>query len=120
MTFSVSQYLVSFLSGLGFQSKQIRSLLTSFTRREVGKTYGIYSCSAQLTFFEIESISKEISCAEHEYMNMPPSRIELATPLFDLIDYKHRCCGNVIVTTCGLYMLATITSCFNNFTAKFA
>ena len=29
----------------------------------------IYSCSAQLISFEIESISKEINCAEHEYMN---------------------------------------------------
>ena len=29
----------------------------------------IYSCSAQLISFEIES--KEINCAEHEYMNMP-------------------------------------------------
>ena len=43
--------------------------------------YSIYSCSAQLISFEIESISKEINCAEHEYMNMPPSLIELATPL---------------------------------------
>ena len=41
----------------------------------------IYSCSAQLISFEIESISKEINCAEHEYMNMSPSLIELATPL---------------------------------------
>ena len=30
---------------------------------------------------EIDSISKEINCAEHEYMNMPPSLIALATPL---------------------------------------
>ena len=41
----------------------------------------IYSCSAQLISFEIDSISKEINCAEHEYMNMSPSLIELATPL---------------------------------------
>ena len=32
----------------------------------------IYSCSAQLISFEIESTSKEINYAEHEYMNMPP------------------------------------------------
>ena len=38
----------------------------------------IYSCSAQLISFEIESTSKEINCAEHEYMNMSPSRIALA------------------------------------------
>ena len=31
-------------------------------------------------FFEIDSISKEINSAEHEYMNMSPSLIELATP----------------------------------------
>ena len=40
----------------------------------------IYLCSAQLTSFEINLISKEINCAEREYMNMPPSLIELATP----------------------------------------
>ena len=41
----------------------------------------IYLCSAQLTSFEIDLISKEINCAEQEYMNMSPSLIELATPL---------------------------------------
>ena len=38
----------------------------------------IYSCSAQLISFEVGSISKEINCAEHEYMNMSPSLIALA------------------------------------------
>ena len=42
----------------------------------------IYSYSTQLISFKIDSISKEINCAEHEYMNMSPSLIELATPLF--------------------------------------
>ena len=42
----------------------------------------IYSCSAQLISFEIESTSKEINCAEHEYMNMSPSLIALATLQF--------------------------------------
>ena len=32
----------------------------------------IYSGSAQLISFETRLISKEISRAEHEYMNMPP------------------------------------------------
>ena len=41
----------------------------------------IYSCSAQLISFEIETTSKEINCAEHEYINMSPSLIALATPL---------------------------------------
>ena len=41
----------------------------------------IYLCSAQLTSFKIDLISKEINCAEQEYMNMSPSLIELATPL---------------------------------------
>ena len=41
----------------------------------------IYLCSAQLTSVEIDLISKEINCAEQEYMNMSPSLIELATPL---------------------------------------
>ena len=41
----------------------------------------IYSCSGQLCSFEIDLISKELNCAEHEYMNMAPSLIELATPL---------------------------------------
>ena len=41
----------------------------------------IYSCSGQLSSFEIKSISKELNCPEHEYMNMAPSLIELAAPL---------------------------------------
>ena len=41
----------------------------------------IYSCSGQLISFEIKSISKELNRAEHKYMNMSPSLIELATPL---------------------------------------
>ena len=44
----------------------------------------IYSCSAQLISFEVDSISKEINCAEHEYMNMSPSLIALAPPLVSL------------------------------------
>ena len=40
----------------------------------------IYSCSAQLISFVIESTSKELNCAEHEYMNMSPSLIALGTP----------------------------------------
>ena len=44
----------------------------------------IYSCSTQLISFEIDSISKEINCAEHEYMNMSPSLIALA-PLLTLL-----------------------------------
>ena len=41
----------------------------------------IYSCSAQLISFEVDTISKEINGAEHEYMNMSPSLIALVTPL---------------------------------------
>ena len=41
----------------------------------------IYSCSEQLSSFEIDLISKELNCPEQEYMNMSPSLIELATPL---------------------------------------
>ena len=41
----------------------------------------MYSCSAQLISFEIESTSKEINCTEHEYMNISPSLIALATLL---------------------------------------
>ena len=42
----------------------------------------MYSCSAQLiSLFEIDSNSKEINCAEHEYMNMFFSFIEMATLL---------------------------------------
>ena len=41
----------------------------------------IYSCSAPSISFEIKSILKEVNCAEHKYMNMSPSLIELATPL---------------------------------------
>ena len=44
----------------------------------------IYSCSGQLSSFEIKSISKELICPEHEYMNTSPSLIELmATPLLE-------------------------------------
>ena len=32
----------------------------------------IYSCFAQLISFEIDSISKEINCAEHEYIEYAP------------------------------------------------
>ena len=53
----------------------------------------IYSCSAQLISFEIESVSKEINCAEHEYMNMSPSLIEMATPLIS--------CGSISVKSQG-------------------
>ena len=45
----------------------------------------IYSCSAQLISFEVDSISKEINCAEHEYMNMSPSLIALAPLLGKLL-----------------------------------
>ena len=42
-------------------------------------------CIKLLITFDIfvfpDSISKEINCTEHEYMNMSPSLIELATPL---------------------------------------
>ena len=44
----------------------------------------IYSCSAQLISLEVDSISKEINCAEHEYMNKSPSLIALA-PLLEAI-----------------------------------
>ena len=47
----------------------------------------IYSCSAQLISFEVDSISKEINCAEHEYMNMSPSLIALA-PLMTKITHR--------------------------------
>ena len=47
----------------------------------------ICSCSAQLTFFKIDLISKEVSCAEHKYMNMSPSLIKLATPLHDTLNF---------------------------------
>ena len=56
----------------------------------------IYSCSAQLISFEIESTSKEINCAEHEYLNMPPpTLIALATLLrtyaesHELFEFMH-------------------------------
>ena len=54
----------------------------------------IYSCSPQLISFEIKSISKEVNCAEHKYMNMSPSLIELATPLLiitcQFVAYNYR------------------------------
>ena len=49
----------------------------------------IYSCAAQLISFKVDSISKEINCAEHEYMNMSPSLIALATPLTFSSSHHH-------------------------------
>ena len=44
----------------------------------------IYSCSAQLISFEVDTISKEINCAEHEYISVSPSSYyRVATPLDD-------------------------------------
>ena len=41
----------------------------------------LYLCSAQLTSFKIDLISKEINCEEQGYMNVSNSLIELVTPL---------------------------------------
>ena len=79
-----------------YLSKFISSSVTILHGSGVAGSMGegniiIYSCSAQLISFEIESVSKEINCAEHEYMNMSPLLIELATPLIhgtSLIFYK--------------------------------
>ena len=46
----------------------------------------IYSCSARLISFEIESTSKEINCAEHEYINTSPSPIALAPLLIQFMN----------------------------------
>ena len=54
----------------------------------------IYSSSAQLIFFEIESTSKEINCAKHEYMNMSPSLIALATLLAETQILVYVCSRN--------------------------
>ena len=42
------------------------SVVSAISERDIF----IYSCSARSISFEIDSISKEISCAEHEYMNI--------------------------------------------------
>ena len=52
-------------------------------RRQLDGNTFIYLCSAQLTSFKIDLISKEINGVEQEYMNMSPSLIELATPLLE-------------------------------------
>ena len=49
----------------------------------------MYSCSGQLSSFEIDLISKELNCQEHEYMNMAPSLIELAAQLDTIILYSY-------------------------------
>ena len=56
----------------------------------------IYSCSAQLISFEIESTSREINCAEHEYMNMSLSLIALA-PLLHLALGNFSCFMHAVV-----------------------
>ena len=75
----------------------------------------IYSCSAQLISFEIESTSKEINCAEHEYMNMSPSLIAL-TPLlpglhagiFFMIPHLILC-GRLLLFSCQMYLESSVT-----------
>ena len=59
----------------------VRSALSGFASSISEEDILVYSCSAQLISFEIDSIPKEIDGAEHEYMNMSPSLVELATPL---------------------------------------
>ena len=62
------------------QGEDIGKLIESGVTSEISEEdMLIYLCSAQL--IEVDSISKEINCAEHEYMNMSPSLIALATPL---------------------------------------
>ena len=62
----------------------------------------IYSCSAQLISFDVDSISKEINCAEHEYMNMSPSLIALAPPLMKVPLYLQAAIVvNVDISTAG-------------------
>ena len=61
----------------------------------------IYSCSAQLISFEIES-SKEINCAEHEYMNMTPSLIALATLLHSIVVLASQLCISVTLIFNGV------------------
>ena len=60
-----------------FDTDKISGVASSISEGDIF----IYLCSAQLTSFEIDLISKQINCAEQEYMNMSPSLIELATPL---------------------------------------
>ena len=56
----------------------------------------IYSCSAQLISLEVDSISKEINCAEHDYMNKTPSLIALA-PLLPVSGvYSNSDCSRTI------------------------
>ena len=65
----------------GISNEAPGSSVTSFTNAISEGDIFMYSGSAQLISFEVDSISKEINCAEHEYMNMSPSLIALATPL---------------------------------------
>ena len=80
---SVYQYLAFLKIGqssnelFGHTSNLASGVASSISEGEIF----IYSCSGQLSSFEIDLISKEFNCAEHEYMNMSPPFIELATPL---------------------------------------
>ena len=62
---------------LPFEVKRYSGVASSISEGDIF----IYLCSAQITSFKIDLISKEINCAEQEYMNMSRSLIELATPL---------------------------------------
>ena len=67
----------------------------AITRTLIGGCIFIYSGSAQLVSFEIKLISKEISQAEPEYMNIHPPISVLATALTGPL-LKIRCVRKVI------------------------
>ena len=75
-------------------SSQLTSMVKTFryvhifravARTLIGGCIFIYSSSARLTSFEINFISKEISRAEPEYMNIHPPISALATALHILL-----------------------------------
>ena len=52
----------------------------------------VYLCSTRLVAFEIKLIPKEISRAEHEYMNIQPS-ISVLAPVLVAPGFFNACCS---------------------------
>ena len=75
--FYLEQYILILLAEKHLWNQLYSDVASSISEGDIF----IYSCSAQLIHFEIESVSKDINCAEHEYMNMSPPLVELARPL---------------------------------------
>ena len=79
--FSLSAEYSSICQHQLFKSRVENHLASGVTSSISEEDIFIYLCSAKLISFEIDSLSKELNCAEQEYMNMSPPLVDLATPM---------------------------------------